>query len=102
METKFNVGDILYYVKDFRVVKIKIKESIIKTDKIGTTIKYIIINELSKKEFQCAEAELIKSFKDAKQCAINNWNKITIDVLKQLNELSEETFIKNEDNADAE
>jgi len=92
METKFNVGDISYYVHDYKLIKIFIKMVTVQTDKSGTTVLYTVTSFTNKKEFQCREAELVDNLSEAKSSALQNWDRICKDVYNQLNSISEKDF----------
>jgi len=98
---KYDVNDIVYYVNDFRVVKSVVDEVIIKSDKQGTHVLYLLspYNKDGKsKGINCVEAFLVDNLSLAKESALTNWKRITQEVKESIEKLTEESFesIKND------
>lgn len=101
METKYKINDIVYYVNDFRVVKCIINEVVIKTDKQGTHILYLLSpykRDGKSKNINCLEAFLVDNLTTAKESALTNWKKITQQVENDLKNLTDEAFEPTENN----
>ena len=96
---KYNVHDIVYYINDFRVVKSIIDEVIIKQDKDGTHVLYLLSSykkDGKSKSMNCVEAYLVDNLKTAKESALANWRRITQDVQKNIENLTDEMFESTE------
>ena len=97
IETTYKVGDVIYVVNDFRVVKSIVDSIVIKEDQKGTTVSYNIYeyskkNDAKKKIRTCLECYIVKDLEIAKQSALANWRTITAQVEKDLNNLTDEMF----------
>ena len=90
----WNVGDIVYVVDNFKVVKSIIEAVDVRNDKTGTTIRYEVVpyKKPDGKKRVYAEANLVSDLEIAKLGALTNWQNITNDVETQLNNLTEESF----------
>jgi len=96
MKTKYKVDDIVYVVNDFRVVKSVIDSVNIRIDKNGEHVIYNVYEykkqNSQRKVRQYEEAFLVDNLKIAKQSALTNWERITIQVEKDLNNLTDKMF----------
>jgi len=95
MKTKYKVNDIVYYVNDFRVVKSIVDEVVIKMDKDGTHVLYLLspYNKDGKsKGVNCVEAFIVDNLTLAKESALANWRRITQEVQRSIETLTEESF----------
>jgi hypothetical protein len=95
MKTKYNVGDVVYWVNDYKIVKSTIEEVVIKKTKDGTKTTYVIASFRKSKDNKlvpCIEAQLVDNFKTAKESAITNWKTISKSVQKQLEDLTDSSF----------
>jgi hypothetical protein len=99
---KYNVNDIVYYVNDFRVVKSIVDEVVIKSDKDGTHVLYLLspYNKDGKsKGVNCVEAFIVDNLSLAKESALTNWRRITQEVQSSIENLTEKSFepLKNDE-----
>jgi len=97
METKFNVGDVVYVIQDYKVIKSLIESIVVKKDKTGTHLQYNVYsylhqNETKRKVVPYNEANLVETLEVAKKSAMLNWNNIVKSVTEQLAELKDEDF----------
>jgi len=96
MKTKYNVGDVVYWVSDYKVVKSTVKEVVIKKTCYGVKITYMIVsykvpNDVRKQQ-QCVEAQLVTTIVEAKESALLNWTRITKQVEESLINLTDKSF----------
>lgn len=97
METKYKVNDVVYYVKEFHVVKSVVNKITITEDSQGTTLLYTLVAYNKKaKPIVCVEAQLVDTLKIAKQSALTNWERITKQVKNDLEQLTEKDFEPDE------
>lgn len=97
MEIKYKVGDIVYYVKDYKVVKSIIDGISVKYDAQGRTLLYILGAYSKKgKSIMSIEAQLVDTLEIAKQSALINWENITKQVKNDLINLIEKDFEPDE------
>ena len=92
MKTRYDVKDIVYYVRDYHIVKGTITEVIIKKDVRSTDVIYKVVSITNGKEFQCVEAQLVDTLNVAKKSAKANWSRINSEVQKGFNEMTEKSF----------
>lgn len=99
-ELKYKIGDVVYLVHDYKVVKSIVDSIAINLTKDGKVVMYNIYPYASvatKKVRAWNEAYLVESLEKAKQSALANWKTITQDVEKQLNNLTDEMFEPRKD-----
>jgi len=90
------VGDVVYYVNDYKVIKCTIEEIITKADKNSTQTTYTL--QTVKKEkgnlkrFSSVSAMFVQDLEVAKQSALTNWKTITAQVEKGLTNLKDSDF----------
>ena len=93
-ESKYNVGEKVFVVSDYKVVKVEIKEIICRKVASKAVVEYLVVPINSKKETvkAFAEAYLVKDFDKAKESALINWESIYGNVKNALNNLKESDF----------
>lgn len=97
IETKYKVGEVVYVVQEFRVVKSIIESIVVRKDAKNEKISYNVYeyaqkNNPKRKTKPCLECYIVKDFDEAKQSAITNWKQITEKVMNDLNNLSDDIF----------
>lgn len=92
----FKVGQEVFLVKDFKVLKVKIEEIVIRiTDKqrIEYNVSCVNFGAEGKKNIKTyPEAYLVKNFEIAKQSALKNWENITKNIQEGLVNMKKEDF----------
>lgn len=104
IETKYQVGEEVYLVKDYIVVKVLIENIVVTKTKDKETVEYTvspITNEPKKVSKTMPEAYLVKEFEVARQSALTNWENIYQNTKKALTELKPEDFDLKETKEDA-
>ena len=96
METKYDVGDVVYVVKDYKVIKSIIDSVVIKKDASGKHTQYNLYSFLHQNEkrkiIAYTECFLVDDLETAKKSAMLNWNKIVKSITEQMGELKDEDF----------
>lgn len=92
MEPKFNINEIVYLISDYKLIPCQIEQFIITQDANGLRNTYkikTISNDPNHKVIEkvVIEACLVKDFKEAKEAALTNWERIYEYVKNQLNEM---------------
>lgn len=87
-----NINDIVYFVKDYNIVKAKVKQIIESTDAKGTTVTYTIASVTTNKEFQCLGAMLVPTLEIALDSAMQNWESIYSRIKEGFKTITEESF----------
>lgn len=96
IESKFQVGEEVYVVQDYKIVKVTIEEVVLRRNKEKENLEYIVLpiavnnEKVTTRAFP--EAYLVKDFETAKKSALANWEAIIINVRKALGNLKEEDF----------
>lgn len=96
-EPIYNIGEQLWYVNDYKLIKVTINEIVI-TIKENTEQLDYKVTSFGNKTRVVNEACLVKSFKAAKFAALMNWENIYNSVKKQLSEVEEENYTNQENN----
>jgi microcompartment protein CcmK/EutM len=91
INTKFNVGQIVYTIKDQAIDRVKIKEIVVHVTNEGTSVHYGIIN-FAGREMEYSEALLVSTIEEAKQAAKTNWETIDSNVRQLLDKISDANF----------
>lgn len=90
-EPKFQIGQTVYTAQEYRLGRFTIKEIIIKIKEDTTTIEYSLLAH-NNREYVWPEAMILIDFEQAKQIALDNWEKIYANTKKSLEDSTPELF----------
>jgi len=95
-DNKNKIGQIVYYVDNYKVIKCTIEAINIKSDRNSTQTTYTlqtVKKENDKlKQFNSVSAKFVSDLKVAKASALANWKTITAHVEKSLKKLTDKDF----------
>lgn len=75
MQTKFQIGQNVYMVKEHQIYPLKINAIIVRIDEKGETIKYEALYP-NNKAHEISEGLLVATWDEAINCASHNWDLI--------------------------
>ena len=93
-EPKFQIGQEVYIVRDFKIAKGTILEIVRRISKTTEALEYSIKLAKVNKEriITINEAYLVTTFKEAKKSALHNWKSHYKAIVRQLDNLTEKQY----------
>ena len=104
IETKYTLDDTVYVINEYKIIKSVVSSIVLTKDKRGEHITYNVYpyceRDKEKKHIRpIIEACLVATLDEARQSALANWRRITLQVEKDLNNLTDEAFEANKDDS---
>jgi len=94
-ENILQLGSEVYTVKGYRIGRKKIVEIINRQSVNGTVIEYTLENPFGQKElFNSDAGKIFKTFEEAKESSLADWNETDKQVRQQILKMTEEEFNK--------
>lgn len=105
IDTKFLINDEIFVVQDYKVVKCRIEEIVLRFNEEGEKLEYIVSpliwEKQGKKKLKSFSASyIVATFDEAKKAAQMNWENISKRVKFQLENLTEQSYDKIENGED--
>lgn len=99
MESKFKINEDIFFVHDYKIVKVRIKEVIFRQTIQGEVLEYVVSPLIWEKQGKeklktVREAYLVKTFKEAQKSALINWENIYKQVKRDLENFTEENIVE--------
>ena len=95
---KFNIGQYVYTARDYKIGRYKIDKILFVKEKDEESVQYIVLDPTGKTE-SFYEKQLLASFDQAKNLALQNWNVIDKQMRLELETFKESNFDKIEKDA---
>ena len=90
-ESKFQLGQTVYTVEDYRIGRFVILEVINKVSKDGESVEYCLVNDINR-QVVYNEVLVVGTIEEAKETAKKNWEVIAKRTTEALEMISDEFF----------
>jgi len=99
MDSKYQVNEEVFVVKEYKIVKCKIEKIVVSKTATEEKLEYIVspIGVDKAKQLAFSEAYIVETLEEAKQSALANWETIYRNVKKNIETLSEKSYEEKEE-----